>query len=55
MEILSIEQLSDVLEVSIITSTIKHAGMLIHSITHPTLGPVTTIQGDDCGLLLTVS
>ncbi len=53
MEVLNIEQLSDILEVSIITSTIKHASMLIHTITHPTLGAVTTIQGDDGGLLFT--
>jgi hypothetical protein len=53
MQILTIEQLSDILAASTITSTASHAGMLIHSIEHPTIGRATAIQGDDGGLLIT--
>jgi|GEM_PF-1988950 len=53
MRTLTIEQLNDTIAASIVTSTANHAGMLIHTITHPTLGAATTVQGDDGGLLFT--
>jgi hypothetical protein len=45
-------QLADILSEATIISTENHAGMLIHNISHPTLGNATTIQGSDGGLLI---
>jgi hypothetical protein len=52
MQTLTIEQLNDIIAASTITSTASHAGMLIHSIEHPTIGKAAAIQGDDGGLLI---
>ena len=52
-EIISLEALSDILAESEITATTAHAGMLAQEITHPALGRVTTVQGDDGGFLFT--
>jgi len=51
MRTLTIEQLNDTIAASTIVSTSTHAGMLIHTIVHPELGNITTVQGDDGGLL----
>lgn len=49
---ITLPQLADILEPSAITDTTNHAGMLIHSINHPTIGTATTVQGNDDGALL---
>ncbi len=51
-EQVSFEELSAILAESTILSTTDHAGMRVNAIQHPTLGKVTTVQGDDGGLLL---
>jgi hypothetical protein len=49
---IDLQELSDILEASTITSSSNHAGLLIHSIEHPTIGKATTIQAGDGGLLI---
>lgn len=50
-EKLDLDELSDILAASNIIDTTNHAGMLIHSISHPKLGKVTTVQADNGALL----
>jgi len=49
---ITLPQLADILEASAITDTTNHAGMLIHTINHPTIGNATTVQGDAGALLI---
>jgi hypothetical protein len=48
----SIQELADILEVSTIITTTTHAGILTHTIKHPNLGNVITVQSDNGGLVI---
>jgi hypothetical protein len=50
-ERLSLEELSTILAESTIITTTDHAGMRVNTIQHPIRGKVTTVQGEDGGLL----
>lgn len=49
---LDLQQLSNILSEATITITQDHAGMLIHTINHPTIGTAITIQADAGALLI---
>lgn len=52
IETINHAELCEILAAAIITNTANHAGMLTHSIEHPTIGTATTIQGNEGGALL---
>ena len=45
-------ELAEILAVSEIITSTNHASMLIHEITHPSLGRLATIQGSGGGGLI---
>ena len=52
MQEISLEKMSDILEVSKILNTLSTTGMLCHVIEHPTLGKAHVIQSDSNCLLI---
>ena len=52
IETITVDQLADILIDATIISTVDHSGMLIHSISHPTIGKATTIQADSGAVLI---
>lgn len=53
VEKITIEQLADILEASIINVSANHGGMIYHDVEHPILGNVLIVQGvSDGGLLV---
>jgi len=50
--LITLQELSDILEASTITNTINHGTMLIHTINHPAFGKCQTVQADESCLLI---
>jgi hypothetical protein len=50
---ISLDQLTDILELASIVETVNTFGLIAHFVDHPTFGLCHTVQSGECCLLIT--